>query len=542
MMKPNNQNNFINFGYGYPEVNEYQKTEIKHNIPFYSLKTRVPVNKQIFALPYAIAPDERFVYLSELVVQNTMNRYIISNYGRLFDTSLNKFVPYRFNKPYNVDGSNNGYYIAHISHFIDPYTLESTDAYIHHAVLLSFVQPPVWKFEIDHINMVKTDNRLCNLRYVTPEDNKRLAKAKIELAANYYGYKRNSITEEDAHNICRLYSQGYETYDIANNLHIEFYTVLAVLSGAIFKHIYLQYNFAPISSTYSIPEEAIHKICKFLQDGKNISDIAVMTGIDKYFILNIKNRKIYQDISINYDFSKSEELDGFRRTLPNNAVHEICRRLSLGEGPAQIARDFNVDKSVVANIKARKNYTEISAQYSFERINADKIPDNMVHSICKEFEKGERDYKIAEKYNVDRGLVSRIRRKEVYTDISSLYNFQSSRDLDPERELDNDTVHMICKRLAAGESELEVVKATGIRLSLVHSIKSKASYLDISSQYEFPRLSVSISEDQIKTACKGLQRGDRTSKILSDANISKRTLYRLRDRERYTDISKDYKW
>ena len=75
-----------------------------------------------------------------------------------------------------------------------------------------------------------------------------------------------------------------------------------MLSGNMFKEVYTKYNFSPISLSYNIPDDAIHKICKLIQDGVSISDISSQCGVDKYFINDIKNRYIHQNISINYDF------------------------------------------------------------------------------------------------------------------------------------------------------------------------------------------------------------------------------------------------
>lgn len=44
-------------------------------------------------------------------------------------------------------------------------------AYVHRIIYETFVGPIPDGYEIDHINTVKTDNRLENLRWVTPKEN-----------------------------------------------------------------------------------------------------------------------------------------------------------------------------------------------------------------------------------------------------------------------------------------------------------------------------------------------------------------------------------
>ena len=48
----------------------------------------------------------------------------------------------------------------------------------------------------------------------------------------------------------------------------------------MFKEVYTKYNFSPISLSYNIPDDAIHKICKLIQDGVSISDISSQCGVD----------------------------------------------------------------------------------------------------------------------------------------------------------------------------------------------------------------------------------------------------------------------
>jgi hypothetical protein len=102
---------------------------------------------------------------------------------------------------------------------------------IHRLVLLTFL-PLEEKEEVDHINHIKSDNRLENLRWATRSENKRNTNKKIGCSSQYIGVcfnkpamkwqvdcrinkGRKSLglfdTEQDA-------GKAYNAYIIANNL------------------------------------------------------------------------------------------------------------------------------------------------------------------------------------------------------------------------------------------------------------------------------------------------------------------------------------
>ena len=63
------------------------------------------------------------------------------------------------------------------SEIVEPYIVHGYPAYgkffIHRAVAELFIPNPENKPFIDHINTIKTDNRVCNLRWVTQAENNR---------------------------------------------------------------------------------------------------------------------------------------------------------------------------------------------------------------------------------------------------------------------------------------------------------------------------------------------------------------------------------
>lgn len=86
--------------------------------------------------------------------------------------------------------NNHGYLIHGLS-----YRGKSTTLGAHRIVMLYFYGQPPSGHETDHINRVKDDNRLVNLRWATRSENLRnadLSTSKIKLRAEQIDYIRNS--------------------------------------------------------------------------------------------------------------------------------------------------------------------------------------------------------------------------------------------------------------------------------------------------------------------------------------------------------------
>ena len=84
--------------------------------------------------------------------------YHISDSGELYSVRANKVLKY------NVDPDGYRYYVLCVSG--ERHTIKA-----HRLVALAFIPNPDNKPAIDHINGNKTDNRVCNLRWVTNKEN-----------------------------------------------------------------------------------------------------------------------------------------------------------------------------------------------------------------------------------------------------------------------------------------------------------------------------------------------------------------------------------
>lgn len=87
------------------------------------------------------------------------SNYEASNLGRIRNVNGGILTP-RFNE--------SGYFRVHVTK--DDGT--DQDARVHRLVALAFLGPaPIDKTDVNHINEIKTDDRICNLEYMTHAEN-----------------------------------------------------------------------------------------------------------------------------------------------------------------------------------------------------------------------------------------------------------------------------------------------------------------------------------------------------------------------------------
>ena len=148
-----------------------------------------------------------------------------------------------------------------------------------------------------------------------------------------------------------------------------------------------------------------------------------------------------------------------RAKLKNKDVHEICKYLSEGKlTQREISKKFNVDESIIHEIKLGNNWKEISSQYDFTncKLGIVTLKESDVHNVCQEIEKNELKLKeIAKKCDVTYDAVLRILNKKCFKKISDGYDFSK---YDKRTSYSKSTLNKIVELISEGKTNKEIIK------------------------------------------------------------------------------------
>lgn len=225
-----------------------------------------------------------------------MKKYIEGSKGYYVDTEGNLHGPRKGLKP---EVSNAGYLRATVR-YKDGRVVKET---IHRLVAMCFIENPENKPYVNHINGVKTDNRLENLEWATRSENMLHARDNRLISVGEDTYN-NVYKEVDIEMACQMMADGARNCDVVKLLGLPKGIVSQLRNGIIWHHIRSKYNIATVRQK-RVSIETVQWICRKLQEGFCVVDIYKMRtsdSITKALVYDIKSRKVYTKITSEFKF------------------------------------------------------------------------------------------------------------------------------------------------------------------------------------------------------------------------------------------------
>lgn len=265
----------------------------------YMILPNNPIYVEVWrSIPYEIFP-------------NVKQHYLISTFGRIYNCETNTCLPQ------NIYYDKDKYITISLS------TIDGSKQYeqIHRLVLLTFSPISDYKnYDVNHKDGIKYHNWIWNLEWSTKSQN--IQHAIKNNLFNLGETRDNSIiTNEQAHDICRLIEKGLSSKEIEEIYPIENCDVSAIArnikGGYSWKHISSLYDFSNSYKHNRFSEADVHKICKYFEDnGRDSSTKEVLNfigiNLDSYndkernviksSISAIRNKKTFKNICNNYNY------------------------------------------------------------------------------------------------------------------------------------------------------------------------------------------------------------------------------------------------
>lgn len=259
---------------------------------------------------------EMYFPLPNRLYNTDPNLYMVTTWGRVYNTKTQKFVPRQLMLDTNR-------YVGIMLKTVDN---QDVSIIMHQLIARMFVFPkPVVPGQMivpNHIDGIKWHNEPYNLEWTTLSENT-IHADQNDLIERPYGEDNGhaALTDDQYREICRLTQEGYFPYQINKimNLGIDITNIAQkIRTGDSETLISQEYDFSniPRNDYRKFSEEDVHFICRCLQDYPDLSYNDILLGLDydienldrKYVkklrdtISTIKRRVSYIQISKDYNF------------------------------------------------------------------------------------------------------------------------------------------------------------------------------------------------------------------------------------------------
>lgn len=175
---------------------------------------------------------------------------------------------------------------------------------IHRLVAEAFIPNPENKPCVNHKDCDKMNNNVDNLEWCTYSENLKHAMDN-KLLVHYKGEDVGNaiITNDQAHQICKMMQDGYRNKEIVEKLSVPKHIVTNIRARKCWTFISKDYSFG--KTKVGLSEETVRWICNKILEGltnKEIVEISSNPLITKNVVSKIKCKVTFKDITKDYNF------------------------------------------------------------------------------------------------------------------------------------------------------------------------------------------------------------------------------------------------
>lgn len=123
-----------------------------------------------------------------------------------------------------------------------------------------------------------------------------------------------------------------------------------------------------------------------------------------------------------------------------------------------------------------------------ERANAAQYTNTQIHEVCRLLEKGLLNTEISKLTGVDVFVISKIKCKNCWTQISDLYNIpkpikNATGSAAAASKYKDEQIHKVCELIKDGYKNTEISRVTGVTQDMISRIKHGKNWHEIASKY-----------------------------------------------------------
>ena len=178
-------------------------------------------------------------------------------------------------------------------------------------------------------------------------------------------------------------------------------------------------------------------------------------------------------------------------------IREACELMENPKNnPRYVSMITGIGRVTLYHIRKGNEWTHVSKDYKFPEINYrfgtnnvnNRYTEDQIHEVCRLLELGKYPKDIENETGVDNDIVQKIRKKELWTQISSFYDFP---DIDiyhgenhSNAKYTSAQIHEVCKLLEdPSMSYPKISKKTGVNIHTICRIVKKGAWSSISKDY-----------------------------------------------------------
>lgn len=172
---------------------------------------------------------------------------------------------------------------------------------VHRLVSEIFIENPLNKREVNHIDGIKTNNHVANLEWVSSRENKQHAWDMGLYTCIGENHHNAEHSEEEIRDICQMLEDGFRQVDIIRLKGVEKSLVADLNSGRRWTSISSDYKFN-IKKVERKSPETVLTIASMLEDQMSCKEVSEKLGIPVAEIHRIKSRKTHSKLTEQFKF------------------------------------------------------------------------------------------------------------------------------------------------------------------------------------------------------------------------------------------------